>query len=219
MEAIPIQPNAVRAEAIRWLGGWHPLVRQIAPGEGFPRPDGALTPLLAVARRDAASLLEFLRAYKTNVLLPHELPAVQAASLHASRGEFQELIVLDRRLDTAGWVQSMADNSRRAGRAHLARLEPLRDHRGLRKYRHAVAAGEANGWHAVVAGLAMGLYALPLRQGLMDYAMHIFWSALEQSAGPAGLSAAETQRLVAELSEDLTGRIQQLFPAGQLVAV
>jgi urease accessory protein UreF len=219
MEAIPIQSSAVRAEAIRWLGDWHPLVRQIAPEEAFPRlaPDTATHPALRVT--DVTSLFEALRTYKAGVLVPHELPLVLASSLHAARGQFQELIALDQQVSGEPWLQPLAGSSRRAGRAHLARLEALRDHRGLRRYRHAVEAGDAHGWHAVVAGLALGLYALPLRQGLMDYALHTLWNAIGQAAGPLELSATQAEVLVSELSGDLGGRIQQLLPARKLVAV
>lgn len=212
MEATQIQLSPVRAEAIRWLGGWHPLVRQIAPGEGVARPDAAAA---AQLDGDPSVLAAVLETYKSEVLLPHELPVVQAAFGHAARGEFKELIALDQRLANAAWLRALAQNSRRAGQAHLARLEPLRDHRGLRRYRQAVESGQAQGWHAVVAGLALGLYAIPLRQGLMDYALHTFWNALEQG----GAAPEDAQAIVGRLSEDLTGRIQQLLPAAKPVTV
>jgi len=214
MEATQIHLNPVRAEAIRWLGAWHPLVRQIAPGEGVACADASVAPLLPVAG-NVPALVAFLQAYKSEVLVPYELSVLQTACGHAARGEFQELIALDQGLDKANWLRPMAGNSRRAGRAHLARLEPLRDHRGVRRYRQAVDEGRAHGWHVVVAGLALGLYAIPLRQGLMDYALYTFWNALEQG----GVGTDDAQAVVGQLSEDLAERIQRLLPETRPVAV
>jgi hypothetical protein len=101
----------------------------------------------------------------------------------------------------------------------LQRLKPLRDHRGLRRYREAVESAQANGWHLLVAGMALALYSIPLRQGLMDYALDAFWNAVEPAAGPLGLKGTEAAELVRQAGADLPGRIQQLLPFPTVTAL
>jgi len=219
MEAMKPHLDIARAEAIRWLGDWHPLVRQIAPGEGVTRPESAPPPRESQAATGAASLCAFLQDYKVRILLPFELPAVRLACEHTQRTQTDELLALDRALAAAPWLQPYAQDSRVAGRLHLERLKPLRDQRGIRRYILAVEAGEANGWHFLIAGAALGLYSLPLRQGLMDYALHTFWNAVGQAAGSTGLSGDAAAALVRELAADLPLRIQAMLPPAPLVAM
>jgi len=219
MEAIRPHLDIARAEAIRWLGDWHPLVRQIAPGEGVARPQVSGASPRCQALVSSASLHAFLLNYKVSVLLPFELPAVRQAFEHTLRHEVKELLALDRALSAEDWLQPYAQDSRVAGRLHLERLKPLRDQRGILRYTAAVEAGEANGWHLLVAGVALGVYALPLRQGLMDYALHTFWNVVGQAAGPLRLESDEAIGLVNELSVDLPQRIQAMIPADKLSAV
>lgn len=219
VEATQIHLNTVHAEPVRWLGGWHPLLRQIAPGDGVVVSETLAPTWPAGGLTDAASLLAFLRHYKATVLLPHELSVVRTACLRTARGEHQELAELDRRLASAEWLQGMAESSRLAGRAHLARLQPLRDHRGVRRYREAVDAGEAHGWHAVVAGLALGVYSMPVRQGLLDYARHALGNAIERAAGSLDLSGETARDLLAELSADLPAQVRHLLPDVEVMAL
>jgi len=219
MEAIRPHLDIAHAEAIRWLGEWHPLVRQIAPGEGVTQPSAAGSPHLPQAIVNAASLHAFLLNYKVSVLLPFELPAVKRACEHTLRNEMNELLALDRALSTESWLKPYAHDSRVAGRLHLQRLKPLRDQRCVLRYLSAVEAAEANGWHLLVAGAALGFYSLPLRQGLMDYALHTFWNAVGQVAGPLGIESKEAIALVNDLGADLPQRIQALFPAVKLSAI
>jgi len=219
MEVIRPHLDIARAEAIRWLGDWQPLVRQIAPGEGVAQPHGPQSPRGTSTIVSPASLHAFLLDYKLSVLLPFELPAVKQAFEHTQRNEMKELLALDQALLSAPWFKPYHQDSRIAGRLHLERLKPLRDQRGVRRYITAVEQGEANGWHLLVAGAALGLYSLPLRQGLMDYALHTFWHGVGQAAGFLGWQSAECAALVNELSADLPQRIQSIFPPARLAAV
>lgn len=219
MEAIRPHLDTARSEAIRWLGDWHPLVCQIAPGEGIlhPHPSSSPHPPQTIVSR--ASLQAFLQSYKVSVLLPFELPVVRQACEHMVRNEMNELLALDRTLSNQAWLKPYEQDSRAAGRLHLERLKPLRDQRGVRRYISAIEAGEGSGWHSLVAGVALGLYSLPLRQGLMDYALHTFWNVVGQAATPAGLTSGEAVALVNELSADLPEHIQTMFPSVELKVV
>jgi urease accessory protein UreF len=219
MEAIRPHLDSARAEAIRWLGDWHPLVRQIAPGKGVIHPHPSSSPHAPHAVVSRVSLQTFLTHYKVSVLLPFELPAVRQACEHTVRNEMNELLALDRTLSTQDWLKPYQQDSRAAGLLHLESLKPLRDQRGIRRYIAAVEAGEGNGWHLLVAGAALGLYSVPLRQGLMDYALHTFWNVVGQAAGPLGLESDEAIALVNDLGSDLPEHIQALFPAASLKAV
>jgi urease accessory protein UreF len=219
MEAIRPHLDTARTEAIRWLGDWHPLVRQIAPGEGVVQPSPLGSTQVPQAVTCYASLHAFLKGYKESVLIPFELPAVRQACEHTLRNEMNELLALDRALSNEDWLKPYEQDSRAAGHLHLARLKPLRDQRGIRRYITAVEAGEGNGWHLLVAGAALGLYSLPLRQGLMDYALHTFWNVVGRAASPIGLEPDEAFALVNELSADLPAHILSMFPDAGLKAV
>src|SRR5437870_54007 len=80
------------------LGDAHPLLEQL----GSPN-DLAVTSTVADAlelRRvsDLPSLRSFLDAYRVQVLVPVELPAIVSAFQHAARGELKELVALDQRM-------------------------------------------------------------------------------------------------------------------------
>ena len=219
MQAITTDLNPARAEATRWLGDWHPLVRQIAPGEGVTTPVSAAPTVDSGAADDPAVLLSFLEEYKETVLLPFELPAVKQSGEHTLGNRMKELVALDASMADAPWLKSYAADSRASGRLHLERLKPLRDQRGLRRYIAAVDQGDAHGWHFLVAGAALALYALPMRQGLMDYALHTFWNVVGQASAQGLVDGGSAGHLVNHLASDLPDRIQSLFPACRVAAV
>lgn len=213
MEAIRTEYNVAHAEAARWLGDWHPLVHQIAPGDEVATSVSVVPTAVGQRWDDPEVLGAFFEDYKITVLLPYELPAVKRACEHTVRNEMNELVALDQSLIEAAWLKGYADHSRASGRAHLERLQPLRDQRGIRRYQTAVAEGRAQGWHFLVAGAALGLYAVPLRQGLMDYALHIFWNGVAPAVASGGLDRQAAIALVNVLASDLPRQIQTLFPA------
>jgi urease accessory protein UreF len=219
MEAIRPHLDSARAEAIRWFGDWHPLVRQIAPGEGIANSQSSVFPSDPQATASVSALHSFLDQYRRSVLFPFELPAVGRACELVQRRQTRELLAMDLEFAAAVWLQPYAEDSRGAGRLHLQRLKPLRDERGLRRYIRAVETEEAHGWHFLIAGAALALYSLPLRQGLMDYALHTLWNAVGQAAPRMGLKRSEASELVQTLAADLPAQLQSICPRRTVVAL
>jgi len=135
-----------------------------------PRRPGEISASLKVPLvHDLASLRRFLLDYQKQILLPHELPAIQRAFDHACRHEVRELAEFDRQLANEAALKPFAEASKRIGQTELLKLRPLRDERIVRRYQEAVDRGEANAWHTLVYGLTLALYSMPLRQGLLGY--------------------------------------------------
>jgi urease accessory protein UreF len=200
-----------RAGSTRWLGQWHPLVGQIGLQEATAPATFATTACGNDAASDLSSLRAFLLTYKTQVLVREELPVLTRAQRHAARNEFRELLALDRELSQQDWLRELQERSRRAGRAHLACLRPLRDQRLVQRYLHAVQEGQAHGWHVTVAGLALSVYSIPLRQGLLDYAVHTLWSAVGRARLCTPCAPRDLRELVQELTGDLTHALRPLL--------
>ncbi len=203
-----------QAQASELLGDPHPLVARI----GAPPAPGSLDlGSCPVAGRvvDHASLCQFLHSYQQRILGPVELPAIHAAWGHASRGERRELIELDHRLGMEPVLQDFAAASRAVGRSQLRRLRPLRDQRLVRRYSEAVESGKAHGWHVLVFGVVLGVYSVPLRQGLLHYARHTLNGFIESAAGPLQLTAEDCQRTLAEVSDPLPAAVETVLSQGQ----
>jgi len=159
---------------------------------------------------DLASLRAFLRQYQREILVPLELPAIQAAQGHAARHELRELIALDHELAAEPLLKNFAEPSRRVGRAQLQKLRPLRDQRMVQRYLQAVDAGLAQGWHTLVYGLTLELYSLPLRQGLLGYGQQTTRGFIYSAARMLALSERDCRELFDELCEDLPGAVEDL---------
>lgn len=176
----------------------------------------SLAELVEATRPESPTAIRaFVARYRERLLGPVELPAIQAAYGHAARGEFRELLELDRRLRTTFGASAFAQASRHAGRTQLRRLRPLRD-RTLQRYLRAVEAGEAAGWHVVVYGLLLALFSLPLRQGLAHYATRTQQSLIDSAANGTRTSAAECQELREECTRAATPLLASLvapFPS------
>jgi urease accessory protein UreF len=157
-------------DAAEWLGDWHPLAEQLGSADGLLTLASVSTELRLPPVHDFGSLERALRQYLSQLLLPLELPAIQAAHGHALRNELRELIALDQGLQQQPILQKFAAASRRVGRGQLQKLRPLRDQRIVRRYLDAVDAGLAHGWHTLVYGITLEIYSLALRQGLLGYA-------------------------------------------------
>jgi urease accessory protein UreF len=119
-----------------------------------------------------------LQAYRNDILLPLEWPAMLQAHGHVSRHEARELVALDQRLGLDSRWRELSDASARIGQRHLRSLRPLKDHRVVQRYLHAVEQTQAQAWHPLVYGAILGIYSLPLRQGLLNYA----WISLQTRA-------------------------------------
>jgi urease accessory protein UreF len=123
----------------------------------------------------------------------------------------RELVALDREIATEPVLQHFASASRRVGRCQLQKLRPLRDERVVQRYLQAVEAGAAHGWHTLVYGLTLAVYSLPLRQGLLGYALHTTRGFIHGAARPLRLSTQQNQDLLDGLSSALPGAVDVLL--------
>jgi len=199
-----IDRSTVRRQVVEeFLGDVAPLAAQIGSAEGLLALSSGISPK-SHRVTDLPSLREFLRDYRSLILIPLEWPAICRAHGHASRYEIRELIDLDLQLAREPLLQSFATASQRVGKTQLKRLRPLRDQRLVQRYRHAVQSGEAHAWHTLVYGLILSLYSLPLRQGLLSYA--------QQTTRGFVRAAADQLRLPGTECEELMGEVDACFP-------
>lgn len=193
-------------EPVQVLGECHPLLEQLGAADGLYSLSGAAAALRLPKVESPEALLRFLRAYKTQVLLPLELPAICRAHHHARRNEARELVELDLKLAKQGRHEDFASASLRVGRSQLRRLRPLRDERVAQRYLEAVEGEQAHGWHTVVYGLTLAIYSLPVRQGLLNYGRQTLRGFIQAAARSLRLSPAECAALLEELCAELPAR-------------
>ena len=200
-------------DAAEWLGDWHPLAEQLGSADGLLTLGSISTELRLPPVHNEASLERALREYQLQILLPLELPAIQAAHGHVSRNELRELVAMDQKLCTDPRLQRFAKASRRVGQAQLQKLRPLKDQRIVKRYLHAVDIGLAHGWHTLVYGLTLEIYSLPLRQGLLGYAHQITRGFIYSASRMLSLSERQCrdlfERLCAGLPEAVEAMIEQ----------
>ena len=209
-----LSPQIRPAEAgTELLGELHRLAEQLGSPDGLTAMGAlALSPEFAAADNRFA-FRKFLEAYCSQVLVVHELPAIHAAYLHASRHEVRELIASDLQLGREPRLHRFAAVSRCLGTAQLRKLQPLRDSRVVRRYWQAVEKGEAHGWHTVVYGLILALFSLPLRQGLLNYGEQVIRGFVESGAARFQLTAEQSGDLYAHLCEPLPKAIEKILSA------
>jgi urease accessory protein UreF len=208
------QAPVALSDAAEWLGDWHPLAEQLGSTDGLMTLASASSLLRLEPVRDLASLRRFLAAYHERILLPFELPAIRSAHAYGSCNGVQELVALDRQLAAEPVLQYFAEASQRVGRSQLRKLRPLRDLRVLQRYRLAVEAGEAQGWHTLVYGLTLAIYSLPLIQGLLGYAHQTTRGFIYSAPRGLRLSERACRALFDELTADLPAAIRTLLQAG-----
>jgi urease accessory protein UreF len=205
------QTYSVPSEAAPWLGDPQPLLERLGPAEETAAPALAQWAIQLRGIRSVASLRSFIRAYRAELLVPVELPAIVRARSHAVRNELRELIALDAQLAAEPKMREFAAASFRVGQRQLSRLRPLRDQRLVRRYREAVERGEARGWHTLVYGVSLVIYSLPLRQGLLAYAWHTLGGFIASAARPLALTAGRCAELQAEACEPLPEAVQHVL--------
>ena len=187
-------------DAAEWLGDWHPLAEQLGSADGLVTLGSVSSLLRLQPVQDFNSLKKLLQKYQLHILLPLELPAIQAAHGHVMRQEVRELISLDQQLADENLLKDFASASRRVGQGQLQKLRPLRDQRSVQRYLHAVETGEAHGWHTLVYGLTLAVYSLPLRQGLLGYAHQTTRGFIYSAARSLQLSERKCRALFEELA-------------------
>jgi urease accessory protein UreF len=198
-------------DAAEWLGDAHPLIAQLGSADGLVSLHALADSLTARRVTNLDALRGFLAAYREQILLPHELPAIRNAHGHAGRNHCRELVGLDQRLSREPALSDLAGASRRVGQAQLARLRPLRDERIVQRYLHAVESGEAHGWHTLVYGLTLVVYSLPLRQGLLGYAQQTTRGFIHAAAPSLKATESEYRALFDELYEPLPAAVEGLL--------
>jgi urease accessory protein UreF len=198
-------------DAAEWLGDWHPLAEQLGSADGLLTLASVSSELRLPPVHDSESLERALRQYQARILLPLELPAIEAAHGHASRNELRELIALDQELQAKPILQKFAAASRRVGQGQLQKLRPLRDQRFVKRYLHAVDAGLAHGWHTLVYGLTLEIYSLALRQGLLSYAHQTTRGFIYSAARMLHLSERQCRDLFDNLCADLPQAVEELL--------
>jgi len=161
---------AIRSDpdAAGFLGDVRSLVAQVG------RPDGeAAAPFpVASSRIDTVPALRaFLTAYRQDVFVAEEWPVIVRAHALASAGQARELIALDREWSVQARRQEFSGSSFRVGQRQLGKLRPFKDQRVVQRYLAAIEAGEAHGWHPLAYGVVLAVFNLPLRQGLVNYAV------------------------------------------------
>jgi urease accessory protein UreF len=201
----------LRAEPYEWLGDWHPLAEQLGSTDGLLTLSSVSELLQVRAVRDLDSLREFLLQYHSQILVPHELPAVRRACEHAVRGEVRELIQFDVQLTSEENLRLFAAASERVGRAQLQKLRPLRDQRIVQRYLHAVENNEARGWHTIVFGLTLAIYSLPLRQGLLGYAFQTTRGFIHSAARQLSVSEKNCRTLLEEVCDPIPAAVEGLI--------
>jgi len=205
------QTQLALSDAAEWLGDWHPLAEQLGSTDGLVTLGSVSASLRLVPVHDLASLRLFLRNYQSLILLPFELPAIQAAQGHATRHELRELVALDQSLAAQPFLSDFAAASRRVGQSQLWKLRPLRDERVVQRYLEAVESGRAHGWHTLVYGLTLAVYSLPLRQGLLGYAHQTTRGFIYSAARMLRLSEHQCRALFDSLSADLPEAVEVLL--------
>ena len=205
------QTQLALSDPAEWLGDWHPLAEQLGSTDGLVSLGSVSASLRLVPVHDLASLRLFLRNYQSQILLPSELPAIQAAQAHAARHEVRELIALDQSLAAQPILNGFAAASRRVGQSQLRKLRPLRDERVVQRYLEAVENGGAHGWHTLVYGLTLAVYSLPLRQGLLGYAHQTTRGFIYSAARILRLSEHECRALFDSLSTGLSETVEALI--------
>ena len=204
------QTSVALNDAAEWLGDWHPLAEQLGSADGLLTLGCISSELRLPPVQDTTSLECALREYQVQILVPVELPAIQAAHGHVSRNELRELVTLDQELSREPRLQRFAPASRRVGQAQLQKLRPLRDQRIVKRYLHAVDVGLAHGWHTLVYGLTLEIYSLPLRQGLLGYAHQVTRGFIYSAARMLRLSERQCRDLFESLCADLPEAVEEL---------
>lgn len=211
--------NIAPSSPAELLGDPHPLLEQLGSTE-----DLAITGAVAHAIEfhrvsDLPSLRQFLDAYRTEVLVPIELPAIVSAYQYAARGETAELIALDERLAAERVVRRFALASCRVGQRQLSKLRPMRDQRLVQRYLAAIEEGKARGWHTLVYGVSLAMFSLPLRQGLQNYTEQTIRGFVSSAAASLHLAEGQCDILLAAQSSEVPRAIASALDSPRLLAI
>lgn len=214
-----VRTNIIAEANAELAGDLHPLIEQLGSAEGLALSTPVAGHLHFGRVADLPALRSFLERYRTQVLVPVELPLIVAAFGHASRNELRELLALDARIAAGQVLGDFARASCRVGQRQLNRLRALRDQRIVQRYRAAIDAGEARGWHTLVYGISLAVFSLPVRQGLQNYAQHTIEGFVDASAKPLRLAEADCQALLTEQNQHVPRAIELAIAAQSALSI
>ena len=197
--------TATLAEATECLAEYPSLLTALGPGVDDAAGIAAPATIWRERLDSPEALAGFLARYQSEILVPVELPAILRAHGHTQRNEGRELIAFDGELIREQRLKDFAVASRRVGRSQLRRLRPVKHNRVAQRYLAASDESLVHNWHTIVFGMTLGLYSLPLRQGLVHYA--------EKTLAGFVSSVQLSRRLKAEACEEVLHRAIAEVPA------
>lgn len=214
-----VATNIAPSSPAELLGDPHPLLEQIGSTDDLA-VTGAVAHAIEFQRvSDLPSLRRFLDGYRTEILVPIELPAIVSAYQHSVRGETAELIALDERLAAEQAVRRFAVASCRVGQRQLSKLRPMRDQRLVQRYLAAIEDGKARGWHTLVYGVSLAMFSLPLRQGLQNYAEQTVRGFVSSAAASLRLPEKECDTLLAAQSSEAPRAVACALDSPRLLVI
>ena len=194
-------------------------VAALAAQVGSPDFGGLVNTEAAKQVQCADSLKGFVTDYLGNVLEREEWPLICRAYELASRGQTRELIELDGECTARYARHSGAKASIRVGQRQLSKLRPMRDNRLVQRYLAAIESGHATGWHAIVYGITLAMFQLPLRQGLIHYAVQTLQGFIQPLAETPRLTEAHKESVLAHAESSLPSLLQRIVPGGDAPAL
>lgn len=214
-----VETKSAPSSPAELLGDAHPLLDQLGTPDEL-----AVTSTLAGAMefsrvRDLPTLRAFLDGYRSQVLLPVELPAIVSAYQHAARGKARELVALDQSLAKEAAIRDFALASCRVGQRQLSKLRPMRDQRVVQRYLAAIEAGDARGWHTLVYGVSLAMFSMPLRQGLQNYLEQTTRGFIGRAARSLRLTETGCDELAAQHFAAAPQAVAQALQAGSALQI
>ncbi len=197
------------------LGDLTALASELGGTDSLGQLPFASADLRSVHLQTPQDLQRFMDEYRKEILIAHELPAVYQAFYHTVHGRARELTALDQRLCRVPILRNFASASFQVGQTQLRRLRPLRSERVLQRYLNAVDSGEAKAWHTLVFGLVLGVYSLPLRQGLVHFAHQTLGGFVQASSRRLDLSESECDRILSHHSPQILTAVEELIAGKQ----
>ena len=214
-----VENNIAPSSPAELLGDAHPLLEQLGTAENVSVTGALMHALELRSVTDLPSLRNFLDAYRREILLPVEFPAIVRAYQHASRGEANELIALDVQLADERAIRPFAIASCRVGQRQLSKLRPMRDQRLVQRYLAAIEAGRAKGWHTLVYGVSLAMFSLPLHQGLQNYAEQTVRGFVESAARSLRLRETDCEALLAVQAAEVPVAIATMLDAAKQLTI
>ena len=187
------------------------LLTRVGNAEALPGISSVVRSSSFKPVRNLASLDEFLGQYISRILAPIELPAVLSAWQYTERSQVRELIALDAALDRDEQLNQFRPASCAVGRRQLSKLRPLRDHRVIQRYWHAMEEGRAAAWHTLVYGILTSTYSIPLRQSLTHLSQQTLGGFALSATADHGFRLDDCRRILRRHCDGLGDSINTLI--------